>query len=91
VNLSGEVNTLVHELTFALAVDSVERKFGQGKVDPNKMRSTNEKIVRPSAIDMKVILGSNQLYRPIRLVRCLRKPLARTFPIRSPTSVIFVR
>lgn len=27
-----------------LAFDSAERKFGGGKVDPEKMRSTNEKI-----------------------------------------------
>lgn len=27
-----------------LALDSVEQKFGGGKVDPSKMRSTNEKI-----------------------------------------------
>lgn len=26
------------------ALDTMERKFGQGKVDPVKMRSTNEKI-----------------------------------------------
>jgi len=25
-------------------LDYAEKKFGQGKVDPNKMRSTNEKI-----------------------------------------------
>ena len=25
-------------------VDSLEKKFGQGKVDPAKMRSTNEKV-----------------------------------------------
>lgn len=27
-----------------LALDSVESKFGGGKADPSKMRSTNEKI-----------------------------------------------
>ncbi|KAH8424432.1 uncharacterized protein LDX57_002183 [Aspergillus melleus] len=26
------------------AVDSAERKFGGGKIDPDKMRDTNEKI-----------------------------------------------
>ena len=29
---------------FHIGVDAAEKKFGQGKVDPNKMDSTNEKI-----------------------------------------------
>lgn len=32
------------ELTLLQALDSVESKFGGGKIDPAKMRSTNEKI-----------------------------------------------
>jgi hypothetical protein len=28
----------------SIGLDFVEKKFGQGKVDPAKMRSTNEKI-----------------------------------------------
>lgn len=31
-------------LTDSIALDFAETKFGQGKVDPVKMRSTNEKI-----------------------------------------------
>lgn len=31
-------------ISSSLGLDSVEQKFGGGKIDPQKMRSTNEKI-----------------------------------------------
>jgi len=43
----GELEAIYYRLNSKLTatgLDSLERKFGGGKVDPAKMRSTNEKI-----------------------------------------------
>ncbi|KAJ5396420.1 hypothetical protein N7509_004533 [Penicillium cosmopolitanum] len=41
---SGSSGSAGQEDYLDKALDSAERKFGGGKVDPAKMRSTNEKI-----------------------------------------------
>jgi len=41
------------------AVDSVEKKFGGGKIDPNKMRSTNEKITDGAREQFEKATGKN--------------------------------
>ncbi|KAJ5692769.1 hypothetical protein N7462_002192 [Penicillium macrosclerotiorum] len=41
---SSNANTSGKEDYMDKGLDSVERKFGGGKIDPEKMRGTNEKI-----------------------------------------------
>ncbi|KAJ5459535.1 uncharacterized protein N7458_001087 [Penicillium daleae] len=40
-------------------LDSAERKFGGGKVDPAKMRSTNEKITDGAREQFEKMTGKN--------------------------------
>ncbi|KKA21310.1 hypothetical protein T310_4686 [Rasamsonia emersonii CBS 393.64] len=37
-------NSVLSFFYFATGLDALERKFGHGKIDPAKMRDTNEKI-----------------------------------------------
>lgn len=39
------------------ALDSAETKFGQGKIDPQKMRSTNEKITDTAREQFEKVSG----------------------------------
>ncbi|KAJ5377130.1 uncharacterized protein N7496_004539 [Penicillium cataractarum] len=41
------------------ALDSAERKFGGGKVDPEKMRSTNEKITDGAREQFEKLTGKH--------------------------------
>jgi len=40
-------------------LDAIEKKFGEGKVDPNKMRSTNEKITDGAREQFEKLTGKN--------------------------------